>query len=199
MDVISPGNGESLYNQLLNGGLNYEDLLNKTLLADEDFDSSKWLEDLQEAYDGLIEQQEQFSELWDEYIEKMENFWDEWKDKFDTEEDRLDFLKEVASNYKNLIDILGKDNLGISNATLNRLDDVMSSAAVEKAAASYQEYLKSKALYEESVARGLDPELIEYYKEAMQEAYQDMQSDQADAAQQLEDEYTNAIDRIFEE
>jgi hypothetical protein len=77
MDVISPGNGESLYNQLLNGGLNYENLLNNTLLADEDFDSSKWLEDLQEAYDGLIEQQEQFSELWDDYIEKMENFWDE--------------------------------------------------------------------------------------------------------------------------
>lgn len=75
----------------------------------------------------------------------------------------------------------------------------MSSAAVEKAAASYQEYLKSKALYEDSIARGLDPELIEYYKEAMQEAYQDMQADQADAAQQLEDEYTNAIDRIFEE
>lgn len=199
MDVISPGNGENLYNQLLNGGLNYEDLLNNTLLADEDFDSSKWLEDLQEAYDGLIEQQEQFSELWDDYIEKMEAFWDEWKEKFDTEEERLDFLKEVASNYKNLIDILGKDNLGISDATLARIDDVMSSAAIEKASASYQEYLKSKALYEEAIARDLDPELIDYYKEAMQEAYQDMQSDQADAAQQLEDEYTNAIDRIFEE
>lgn len=89
--------------------------------------------------------------------------------------------------------------MGISTTTLNRLDDVMSSAAVEKASASYQEYLKSKALYEDAVARGLDTELIDYYKEAMQEAYQDMQSDQADAAQQLEDEYTNAIDRIFEE
>lgn len=199
MDVISPGNGENLYNQLLNGGLNYEDLLNNTLLADEDFDSSKWLEDLQEAYDGLIEQQEQFSELWDDYIEKMEAFWDEWKEKFDTEEERLDFLKEVASNYKNLIDILGKDNLGISDATLARIDDVMSRAAIEKASTSYQEYLKNKALYEAAIARDLNPEGIDYYKEAMQKAYQDMQSDQADAAQQLEDEYTNAIDRIFEE
>lgn len=198
LDLISNGNGEDLYGKLLNGSLNYESLLNNTLLADQDFNSAQWLEDLQKAYDGLIEQQKEFAQLWDDYIAKMEEFWDSWKEKFDDAEDRLGFLKDVASNYKNLIDILGKDNLGISDATMARLDATMSSAATEKAAASYKEYLAAKQAYDSAMAKDLDPEIIKHYKEAMEDAYQDMQSDQSDAAQQLEDEYKNAIDRIFE-
>lgn len=198
LDLISNGNGEDLYGKLLNGSLNYESLLNNTLLADQDFNSAQWLEDLQKAYDGLIDQQKEFAQLWDDYIAKMEEFWDSWKEKFDDAEDRLGFLKDVASNYKNLIDILGKDNLGISDATMARLDATMSSAATEKAAASYKEYLAAKQAYDSAMAKDLDPEIIKHYKEAMEDAYQDMQSDQSDAAQQLEDEYKNAIDRIFE-
>lgn len=198
LDLISNGNGEDLYGKLLNGSLNYESLLNNTLLADQDFNSAQWLEDLQKAYDGLIEQQKEFAQLWDDYIAKMEEFWDSWKEKFDDAEDRLGFLKDVASNYKNLIDILGKDNLGISDATMARLDATMSSAATEKAAASYKEYLAAKQAYDSAMVKDLDPEIIKHYKEAMEDAYQDMQSDQSDAAQQLEDEYKNAIDRIFE-
>lgn len=198
LDLISNGNGEDLYGKLLNGSLNYESLLNNTLLADQDFNSAQWLEDLQKAYDGLIDQQKEFAQLWDDYIAKMEDFWDSWKEKFDDAEDRLGFLKDVASNYKNLIDILGKDNLGISDATMARLDATMSSAATEKAAASYKEYLAAKQAYDSAMAKDLDPEIIKHYKEAMEDAYQDMQSDQSDAAQQLEDEYKNAIDRIFE-
>ena len=41
LDLISNGNGEDLYGKLLNGSLNYESLLNNTLLADQDFNSAQ--------------------------------------------------------------------------------------------------------------------------------------------------------------
>lgn len=192
LSLASGGDGTAILNGLINGTMTPEEVAQELNLTEEAF------ENLVDYYEQILEMATNIKKTWDAHIEQMQEFWDTWGEKFDDEIERAEYYGEVAEHYRDLIDTLGKDNYGISNETLARLDDAASTAAIQAASTAYAKYNAAKEAYEEAVSNGLDEEIIEHYQEAMDEAYADVLDKQASAADQLQTEYDNALEIIFE-
>lgn len=77
-----------------------------------------------------------------------------------------------------------------------RLDATVSKGRLDEALISYKTFLKAQKALQEAEEKGLDDKVIEYYKEKVQEAKDELMSAQKAAAQAFIDEYNNALDRV---
>ena len=75
-DIVSPGNGQKYYEQMLAGTLDLQALANEKILNDPNFNAAQWFEDINKLYEELIQNQEDYRQMWKDYIDMMKNFWD---------------------------------------------------------------------------------------------------------------------------
>lgn len=197
LDVVAPGKGNEYYQGLLDGTINLQDLANSAILNDPNFNASQWFDDIKSLQSDLIDAQKQYQEQWEDYIDTMKEFWDTWEEEFDKQEDQLDHLTSIASFYKDLVDIVGQDTLGLSDNTMARLDRTIAQGNTDKAIVAYKEFLAAQNTLKEAEEKDLDDELLEYYKEKVDEAQEALMDAQKEAAQALKDEYDNALERII--
>lgn len=76
LDIVSPGNGQKYYEQMLAGTLNLQALANEKILNDPNFNAAQWFDDINKLYEELIQNQEDYRQMWKDYIDMMKNFWD---------------------------------------------------------------------------------------------------------------------------
>ena len=177
------------------------------------------IETLKTAADGLMEVNDQLYEMDKLVKEELINSFEEWNEKIDDALSKFDHYNSLLENFKDLVDILGAENLGLSKDFLKELGNaqvenmknetsgLMSSLSlIDQQVATAKEKLaeareKDTATDENGVAQ--DEEFWEnYLKEAearQQETQENILANTVATVQQIEDLYLQAIDDTFAE
>lgn len=115
---------KEIIEEYLKGTRDLQDVLNNIgqLTDKEQEQLRKWMEQLIDYNKELRKTQK---EAYDKIIESIEEF----NDKMERQQDIVNDTAGVMEHYANIIDIIGKDTLGISDAMMNALNDLQVTAA----------------------------------------------------------------------
>jgi chromosome segregation ATPase len=116
---------------------------------------------LREHRDNLIDLDAEAEELYNTVHEDLTTAYEAWNEKLDENAAKLEHLSGIVDNYKNIIEIVGKDNLGISDATLATMRETQklnanntTKAAKEKLDANKAYLAELEAEYAKAEAAG---------------------------------------------
>ena len=119
------GLGSNAVTQFLNGTLTADDLANMEFTEAE-------VEKLREYRDGLLDETQNLIDYENTIREKVLTAWDDLVSKMDQGIEKLDHLTSMTESYKNIVDIVGKDMLGISDELMKSLDQATYDTALNK-------------------------------------------------------------------
>lgn len=168
-------------------------------------------EALRDYRDNIIDLNSQLLELRNTVQDKLTAAFDAWNEKLDKNTSKLTHLRNLVNNYKNIIDIVGKDNLGISDETMEKIrvvqmktaNDQLSAAkaAMDAAKKTLSQY---EAARDAASARGDQESVkewdnqIEAVEEKLRELTENFQTTWADALQAVADAFESRVDQIVE-
>lgn len=167
---------------------------------------------LREYVSGLIEANQNLQEVRKTVHDQILNVWDEWNEKMDDGISKLEHLQAISDSYKNIIDIVGQRNLGVSDAFMSKLEQQATTQAKDKVTATkakrdalQQSYENAKTTYEEQLAKGiLSPEEIKQWEDSLrqmeedvQAASEEFQSAWEDALTAAQEQFEASVDRII--
>lgn len=166
------------------------------------------VEALQDHQSALLKYSETLIKIREESYEKIGESIDEFNEKIERQIDIIKDVDGVMGHYKNIIDIVGKDVLGISDAMLKELDQLAVTAAASSLEISTIELDKNKAALEDLYARrkdlvdkGLEEDArlldkeIEQQEDRVRELAESWSSSWESALKVAEESFTNAIKR----
>ena len=223
---------EEIFGQHGKDGEFFEKWLNRELSDEELLDigfTENEIKTLQDYTDSLLEANTELMEIKNTISEQILNAFNSFSDEIQSSADDLSHLNSVLSTYKNLIDLVGKQNLGINgkfmrelgqvavnNATSSlivsrdKLDtqkkmyDQMAQAAQE-ANDKYQEMLSNKDQYTESELKEMES-VVKTFNDSLREMEQSVQSSEEEmltswetALQAAADTYQEAVTLALEE
>ena len=138
----------STINAFLNGEVNIADIIEQIgdLTEDE-------VERLMEHQSALLKYNETLIELREEAYAKLGEAIDEFNDKIERQKDIVNDLDGVMRHYRNIIDIVGKDTLGISDEMLRQMSALSVTSAKAALQISRDELSKNQAILEEMYKR----------------------------------------------
>jgi hypothetical protein len=170
------------------------------------------IDTLRDYVSGLIEANQNLQEVRQTVHEQILTVWDEWNEKMDDGIAKLEHLQAISDSYKNIIDIVGQRNLGVSDAFMNKLEQQATTQAKDKVTAAkakrdalQQSYENAKATYEEQLAKNiLSPEEIKQWEDSLkqmeedvQSASEEFQSSWEDALTAAQEQFEASVDRIL--
>lgn len=168
-------------------------------------------EALRDYRDNIIDLNSQLLELRNTVQDKLTTAFDAWNEKLDKNTSKLSHLRNLVNNYKNIIDIVGKDNLGISDETMEKIRVVQMKTANDQlsaAKAAMDATKKTLSQYEAArnaaSARGDQESVKEWDKqidaveEKLRELTENFQTTWADALQVVADAFESRVDQIVE-
>lgn len=139
-------------------------------------------ETLREYRDNIIDLNSQLLELRNTVQDKLTAAFDAWNEKLDKNISKQEYLSSLIKNYQNIIDIVGKDRLGISDETIEKMYQTQmkvandqsrsAKAALEAAKSTYADLEK---VYNEAIARG-DQQSADEIKKRMDEVDETIRS-----------------------
>lgn len=150
-----------------------------------------------EYRDGLIEVNETLLEISKTVEEELMNSYDAWNEKIDEQYDKFDKYASLIEHYQNIIDIVGRDNLGISNETLKLLRDTQITDAITKLASStaHVDTLQAtRANILEQLSKDLAEEDRRYWEEQLEQIDQSILDYKDQWMQDWEDALQGAMD-----
>ena len=170
------------------------------------------IDSIREYVSGLIEANQNLQQIRQTVHEQILNVWDEWNEKMDDGIAKLEHLQAISDSYKNIIDIVGQRNLGVSDAFMNKLEQQATTQAKDKVTATKAKrdslqasYDNAKKQYEEQLAKGiLSPEEIKQWEDSLrkmeedvQAASEEFQSAWEDALTAAQEQFEASVDRII--
>lgn len=198
------GLGSNAVDQFLNGSLTAKDL------ADMEFTEAE-VETLRKYRDGLIETTRALINLREESWNKVMEAITALSDEFDKQADRVDHAIGVMDSYRNIIDIVGKDALGISDDMMKMFDETAVDTAMDALTVSktkydtlLEQYNITKKEYNAAIAAGNTEEaerlaeVLDGVEEEMQDAQNDMMSDWENALEKANQLFEENTKRILE-
>ena len=187
------------------------------------------IDTIKEYRDNLLELNQELMEIQKQIEEEVLNTFDEWHEKLDEGIEQFDHYGDILENYKNIVDIVGKDVLGVSNETMAKLSQTQIDNSLNQLRSmreAYESYQKSADEAAEKMKAAQDKatmhreaeeaarlagdkeeaekqaQLAESYEEdaAMwEEAYTEMNTAAQDAQQELMDGWTGTLESIVEQ
>lgn len=166
------------------------------------------IEKLRELRSTIISTSESLEELQQTVVEKIGQAFDSWIDKMDTAIEKFEKLQNLTKNYKNIIDLVGAKNLGITDEIINSLYATQQQVANDKTASSRVRRDAIKAGLEElEKARAEMPDdnevgkqeldkKIEEQKALLMEANNEVASNLYDALQVAADAFSARVNQI---
>ena len=151
------GFGDDAYERFANGELSIEELATAGFTSQE-------IDMLIEYRGALMEENKQLMEMRDQVMSSLTDTFDEYMDTLDKMIDKFDHLNAVTSAYKNIVDIVGKKALGISNDMLRAMDEATVATAENTVKASKDRLDAAEAAMADMA------KLEEDYQEAMANA-----------------------------
>lgn len=159
--------------QLMSGDTSV--LANKTFTADQ-------IEAIKEYRDNLLDLNGQFDDMRETIEEKVMEVFDAWNEKLDSGISKLDHYGNVIQGYKNIIDVVGKDALGLTDTFMATLNQSSIDNAINKLSSTKKSYevmidaqSKAKQALEEAKARN-DESSIKMWEENLQSITEEAES-----------------------
>lgn len=171
------------------------------------------IDSIRDYVSGLIEANQNLQEVRKTVHDQILNVWDEWNEKMDDGISKLEHLQAISDSYKNIIDIVGQRNLGVSDAFMNKLEQQATTQAKDKVTATKAKrdslqasYDNAKKQYEEQLAKGiLSPEEIKQWEDSLrkmeedvQAASEEFQSAWEDALTAAQEQFEASVERIIQ-
>lgn len=173
------------------GLLTTEDLLNKGFTEQDVEDLRSWNESLLDINKSLDEAAKTVEEKFMTSLSSL-------NDEIEESQERFDQLISIVEHYENIIDIVGKDNLGIADSTLALLRGTVIDAAIAEVNTAKHQLDSFKAIRQEIIDRLSSGELDEagriYWEEQQKKVEQELYQAQEDYMSSFED----AIQGIFD-
>lgn len=156
---------------------------------------------IKEYRDSLLELSEEFDEIRENIEEQVMEVFDAWNEKLETGIESLEHYGSVLESYKNIIDIVGEDGLGISDEFIKNLNEAQIGNAIDKVNATRDAYeammsaqQEAEEALEDAKARG-DEASIKMWTENLAEL-----TDEANSAQEeFLSAWEDALDTVAEQ
>ena len=116
---------------LMNGDLSV--LQGKTFTEEQ-------IESIKDYRDNLLELNEEFDEIREQIEEQVMEVFDAWSEQLDNGINQLEHYGDVLESYRNIIDIVGEDGLGISEEFMKNLNEAQIGNAIDKVNATRDAY-----------------------------------------------------------
>ena len=178
--------------QLMNGDMSV--LEGKTFTEDQ-------IDAIKDYRDNLLDLNEEFDDIRENIEEQVMEVFDAWNEKLEQGIDKLDHYGNVLESYKNIIDIVGKDTLGLSDAFMATLNQSSIDNAINKVTATKKSYeamidaqSQAEQALEEAKARN-DEVSIKMWEENLQSITEEAQS----AREEMLSAWEDALDGIAEQ
>lgn len=197
---------ELIFDSVLNDE-QMQQLLNGDFSVLEGVDLNKeQLEALKKYRDSLYEENNNFYSYQQEFFEAIANSLDSWNSSFDTTAEQINNLSTSLETYQNIIDLVGRKNLGISYEYLTKLSkqQVNNSIAATKAAKEQLEFNKEavnqleeardKALSDPNLTENQRTELEHYWNEQIDAAKEKV----TELEQEVQSSWTSALEAAAE-
>ena len=159
------GFGDDAYEKFANGELSIEELATAGFTSQE-------IDMLIEYRDALMKENKRLMEMRDQVMSSLIDTFDEYMDTLDKMIDKFDHLNAVTSAYKNIVDIVGKKALGISNDMLKAMDEATVATATNTLKASKDRLDAAEAAMADMAKLEAD------YQEAMENANKAISEDE---------------------
>ena len=184
-----------------------------TALGEQGAFTAEEVESLKEYYSNLLRVNESLLELRVSVYETVTNAFLQFNEEMDKMIEKLDHLANVTQHYRNIVDIVGKENLGVSNALLESVGQAGVEQSINRVEASRikketieAEIARAEEALANARANGLEEdaqhweETLETMNASLAEAEEEFLSSWEDALtaanEQFELAVTNAIETL---
>ena len=163
------------------------------------------IEKFSEYRDGLMDSYDTLRDLSDEVTENVVNAFDEWNEKLEKNLDLMDHYDTVIDSYKAIADLLGQDQLGLTDTQLAIYEDAKLHNQQNAAAASkdaYDAIIKQRIEAEQALAQASSEEernrwqeILDHILETEKEAEEEYLKRWEDALRQAEENFQASLER----
>jgi hypothetical protein len=158
------------------------------------------VEQLKEYRDGLMDVAKELISLREEVYVKLNEVLDEFNEKMDNQINKIEQAQTLMDHYKNIIDIIGKDKLGISDGVLKRMSDITVSNATgsltiarQKKEENLKALQEAQDAYQDVLQTGSEEDI-----KLMEEQLEELEDKVADATESWASSFESAIQVIQE-
>lgn len=164
---------------------------------------------LEEYVDGLADANEQLREMRENAWAQVNDEFEEYLEKMDRGLEKIEHLKSITQSYQNIVDIVGKKFLGVSNDLIDKMNKSVVSqsqdllkankAKMEALQASYDQLKNEDTSGWSDQALKERQQLLDKMEDELQSAKEAFMSSWEEALQASADRYAQAVDNIIEE
>lgn len=169
------------------------------------------IEAIKEYRDNLLDLAEEMQEVREEVQERLIDAFDQWNEELDEGIEKFDHYNSLMENYKNIIDIVGKDYLKVNNSMLGDLSQAMVENNINRVYATRdalkaltETEIQARQAYEEALARGNENDIL-YWEETLKvigdevsDAQEEMMQAWEDALQSAAEAFEAAVEAAIE-
>ena len=181
------------------------------LMGMNDVFTDEEIQQLREYHSSLIKNNEELIELRENVFDKVINSFEQFNEELDKSIDKIDHLSAVTENYKNIIDIVGKKNLNVSNALLDSLNQASTEQRINRVEATRTkrdtiaaEIVTAEAALAEARKNGLEEDAklwektLEEMRTSLDEAEEDFMQSWEDALDGIRQQFEEAVGHAVE-
>lgn len=200
LTMENTGLSQSEVNGFLSGSISAN-----TIIANGNF-TEEQQEQLKEYAKSIKEVTAELVELRENAYAKLSETLDEFTEDINEQKDAISSSINVLNNYKNVIDTLGKKNLGLTSDTLKSIADVqlvaakgnvdISRSSMESIKNTLDELMATSTAGMSDAEKKLLQDQIDYYTKSYHEALETYTSDLSAAAQEVANIFEVAINNI---
>ena len=200
LTMENTGLSQSEVNGFLSGNISASAVIAKGNFTEEQ------QEQLKEYAKSIKEVTAELVELRENAYAKLSETLDEFTEDINDQKDAISSSINVLNNYKNVIDTLGKKNLGLTSDTLKSIADVqlvaakgnvdISRSSMESIKNTLDELMATSTAGMSDAEKQLLQDQIDYYTKSYHEALETYTSDLSAAAQEVANIFEVAINNI---
>ena len=200
LTMENTGLSQSEVNGFLSGNISASAVIAKGNFTEEQ------QEQLKEYAKSIKEVTAELVELRENAYAKLSETLDEFTEDINEQKDAISSSINVLNNYKNVIDTLGKKNLGLTSDTLKSIADVqlvaakgnvdISRSSMESIKNTLDELMATSTAGMSDTEKQLLQDQIDYYTKSYHEALETYTSDLSAAAQEVANIFEVAINNI---
>lgn len=200
LTMENTGLSQSEVNGFLSGNISANAVIAKGNFTEEQ------QEQLKEYAKSIKEVTAELVELRENAYAKLSETLDEFTEDINEQKDAISSSINVLNNYKNIIDTLGKKNLGLTSDTLKSIADVqlvaakgnvdISRSSMESIKNTLDELMATSTAGMSDAEKQLLQDQIDYYTKSYHEALETYTSDLSAAAQEVANIFEVAINNI---
>ena len=193
-------------------GYTADDLLNGNVTLDqlaEEGLTEEGLAQLEGYINGLAEENAALREMRANAWAQVSEEFNEYIEKMDSGIEKIEHLKRITESYKNIVDIVGKKFLGVSNDLLDKMNEATvkqstdlleaNKAKMEAVQAAYDELLSTDTSGWSEQAKKQREEQLKEMEAELQGVKEAFMSSWEEALQASADRYAAAVDNIISE